>query len=64
MDAHSSDCSICTFLAHKQIDHPSNFAELTIDYQPGKPLVLAIGYTQQIFQSAVHTWTNKGPPTV
>jgi hypothetical protein len=64
IDKHTSDCLICNFVAHKQIDLPINFAEFTIAYNPGKPLVLDIDYSQHYFQSAVHTWTNKGPPTV
>ena len=64
VDKHNSDCLICSFIAYKQIDYPSNFSELTLDYHAGKPVILNSNFSQQLFKSAVHTWTNKGPPTV
>ncbi len=64
IDTPAADCLICDFIAHKQADYPSTFTALTFTAFEVKPITLSTTHFQQLFETAVHTWTNKGPPTV
>ena len=64
LGSHSADCLICNFLAHKQVDYPSQFSALSISIFVTKPVTCNTDYSRQLFETAVHSWTNKGPPTI
>jgi hypothetical protein len=64
IDTPAPDCLICDFIAHKQADYPSTFTALTFTVFAVKPITLNTDHSQQLFETAVHTWTNKGPPTI
>jgi hypothetical protein len=64
LNKHSADCLICDFVANKQLDYPSDLSAVTVHLFAGKPVTLNADYCQQLFETAVHTWTNKGPPSI
>lgn len=64
IDTPAIDCLICDFIAHKQVDYPSEFRTPAFTVFTVKPLSLNTNLCQKLFKTAVHTWTNKGPPTV
>jgi hypothetical protein len=63
IDTPAPDCLICDYVAHKQADYPSTFNPITLTVFAAKSITLNTDRYQQLFETAVHTWTNKGPPT-
>ena len=64
IDNDAPDCLICDFIANKQLDYPSTFEVVGVSILGSKPVTLNADYSQQLFETAVHTWSNKGPPIV
>ncbi|WP_256011663.1 hypothetical protein [Desertivirga xinjiangensis] len=55
-------CFVCDYNQHRSQEfmwdfEPVNFNCSILGYR-----MLRVGYSQSIYQTAVHAWTNKGPP--
>ncbi|RYY06005.1 MAG: hypothetical protein EOP43_07530 [Sphingobacteriaceae bacterium] len=59
-----SKCLICDYFHHQQDSKVPGLIHFSFTCYAVKPLLFNTGYAQNIIESSVHTWTNKGPPTV
>ncbi|WP_443936798.1 hypothetical protein [Pedobacter sp. MW01-1-1] len=59
-----NDCSICDFVIHKHIEFQETPSPIMVTCFATKEVKMITGYQQQLFERAVHTWTNKGPPVI
>jgi hypothetical protein len=56
-------CSVCEHFTHQQ-SYLHQYDAVSLTYYPVRPIILSVNYADSLYFTAVHTWTNKGPPLV
>jgi len=55
-------CKFCKDLSHKQIHHFYTIATFSVNIEACVAISRQHPAAQQLFETAIHCWTNKGPP--
>ena len=56
-------CKFCKDLAHKQLHHFYTAVPSSVVILKSFPIKRQHGAAQKLFETAIHCWTNKGPPS-
>lgn len=57
----NSSCKVCNYY-HQQSKHLHSSIAIPLSYINTEVAILSVGFTERLFESSVHTWTNRGPP--